>query len=118
MFLSHSIANKTATQQPNFSTKTPQEFPSNSPAPKGLWLVISPAFSMRFYMKKALFKKLAVVQAAALLASGAAMAALPTEATDAISTAKTDLLAALGAVIAAMVAVWGLRKLGQKMGWL
>jgi len=57
--------------------------------------------------------------AVALLSAGvAAQAALPTEATTAIADAKTDLLSAIGAVIAAMVTVWGLRKLGQKMGWL
>ncbi|MDD2730113.1 major capsid protein [Malikia sp.] len=47
----------------------------------------------------------------------AAHAALPTEVTAAITGAQTDLLAAVGAVIAAMATVWGLRKLGQKMGW-
>ena len=46
-----------------------------------------------------------------------ANAALPTEVTAAITGAQTDLLAAVGAVIAAMATVWGLRKLGQKMGW-
>lgn len=47
-----------------------------------------------------------------------AHAAVPEEVTTAVTGAKTDLLAAIGMVIAAMVAVWGLRKLGQKMGWL
>ena len=56
--------------------------------------------------------------AAIALAAANAHAALPTEVTTAIDTAKTDLLAAIGLVIAAMVTVWGLRKLGQKMGWL
>lgn len=57
---------------------------------------------------------------AATLASVAAAshAALPEAASTAITTAGTDLLTAIGAVITAMVAVWGLRKLGQKMGWL
>lgn len=48
----------------------------------------------------------------------AAHAALPTEVTAAITSAQTDLLAAVGAIIAAMATVWGLRKLGQKLGWL
>lgn len=47
-----------------------------------------------------------------------AHAALPESVTTAITGAQTDLLAAVGAVIAAMATVWGLRKLGQKMGWL
>lgn len=49
---------------------------------------------------------------------GAANAALPAAATAAITDAGVDLTTATGAVIVAMVAVWGLRKLGQKMGWL
>lgn len=46
-----------------------------------------------------------------------AHAALPVEVSTAVDLAKTDLLAAIGMVIAAMVAVWGLMKLGKKMGW-
>ena len=69
-------------------------------------------------MKKALFARLAIVQAAALSAAGAAHAAVPEAVTTALDATKTDLLSAIGAVIAAMVAVWGLKKLGQKMGWL
>ena len=69
-------------------------------------------------MKKAFVRRLALVQAAALSAAGAAHAAVPEAVTTAVDGAKTDLLAAMGAVIAAMVAVWGLRKLGQKMGGL
>jgi Inovirus Coat protein B len=69
-------------------------------------------------MKVKFFKKLAVVQAAALGLSGAAYAALPAEVATEISTAKTDMLSAIGLVIAAMVAVWALKKLGSKMGWI
>lgn len=47
-----------------------------------------------------------------------AHAALPTEVSTAVDTAKTDLLAAIAMVMAAMVAVWGLRKLASKMGWM
>ena len=53
-----------------------------------------------------------------LVASGAANAAVPSEATLAITTAGTDIVTAIGTVIVAMVAVWGVRKLGSKMGWL
>lgn len=59
----------------------------------------------------------ALLLAVALVAAGA-QAAVPAEATAAITTAGTDMLTAVGAVIAAMVAVWGLKKLGSKMGWL
>jgi len=52
-----------------------------------------------------------------LVATGA-QAAVPPEATAAITTAGTDMMTAVGAVIVAMVAVWGLKKLGQKMGWM
>ncbi len=69
-------------------------------------------------MKKRFYTRLAAVQAAALVASGAAHAALPAEVSTAVDTAKTDLLAAIGMVMAAMVAVWGLRKLAAKMGWM
>lgn len=69
-------------------------------------------------MKKALFARLAVVQGAALAAAGAAHAAVPAAATAAITEAGDDMKTAIGAVIAAMVVVWGLRKLGQKMGWM
>lgn len=62
--------------------------------------------------------KLAAVPAGALVLVGQVHAAVPEEVTAAVDGAKTDLLTAIGAVIAAMVAVWGLRKLGSKMGWL
>lgn len=59
-----------------------------------------------------------VASVAALASAGAAHAALPSAVTTAIETAGTDLLAAVTAVIVAMVAFWGLRKVGQKMGWM
>lgn len=62
--------------------------------------------------------KLAAVTAACGLAMSNALAALPAAATTAINDAGTDLLSAVGLVITSMVAVWGLRKLGQKMGWM
>jgi hypothetical protein len=58
------------------------------------------------------------VIAATLLISTGAQAALPAAASTAITDAGVDMLAAVGAVIASMVAVWGLRKLGSKMGWM
>ena len=62
------------------------------------------------------FARLAIIAAAT--GAGVANAAVPAAVTTAIGDAQTDLTTAIGAVIAAMVVVWGLRKLGQKMGWL
>lgn len=62
------------------------------------------------------FARLAVISAAA--AASAVHAEVPAAVTTEIANAKTDMLTATGAVIAAMVVVWGLRKLGSKMGWL
>ena len=57
--------------------------------------------------------------ATAVLAAGtSAMAALPAGAAEAISTYQTDVVAAIGLVIAAGIAVYAVKKLGQKMGWL
>lgn len=50
--------------------------------------------------------------------TGAALAALPPAIATDVAEAKTDMLAALAIVISAMVAVWGLKKLAQKLGWL
>lgn len=68
-------------------------------------------------MNKSLSLRLAAIPAFVAATTGSAMAALPVEATAAITTAGDDLLSAIGAVIAVMVAVWGLKKLGTKMGW-
>ncbi len=62
------------------------------------------------------FARLAAISAATGV--GAVHAAVPAAATTAITEAGTDMLTAVGAVITAMVAVWGLKKLGSKMGWL
>lgn len=48
---------------------------------------------------------------------GTAHAELPTEVSTAVTEYKTDALAAIGLVLAAGVAIWGLKKLGSKMGW-
>ncbi len=57
------------------------------------------------------------IGAGALVVGAQAHAALPTEVTAAIDGAGDDLLAAIGAVIVAMVAFWGLNKVASKMGW-
>lgn len=46
-----------------------------------------------------------------------AHAALPSGVDTAITAAQGDMLAAIGLVIGAMVAVWGLLKLASKLGW-
>lgn len=66
-------------------------------------------------MKKS---KLALLIAATSGFAASANAALPSEVTTAVTEYKTDALAALGMIIAAGVVIWGLRKLGAKMGWL
>ncbi len=58
-----------------------------------------------------------VILASLALSAGSVFAALPTEATTAIADYKTDALAAIGAVMAAGVVIWGLMKLASKMGW-
>lgn len=72
------------------------------------------------YKKAADFvtKPVNAVATGTMTLAGAAHAALPTEVSTAVDTAKTDLLAAIAMVMAAMVAVWGLRKLASKMGWM
>lgn len=52
-----------------------------------------------------------------LAAAGMAHAELPAAVATAITAAQTDMLAAIGLVIGAMVAVWGLLKLASKLGW-
>lgn len=58
----------------------------------------------------------AIVAGAVALASGA-HAALPEGAATAIEGYKDDALMAIGLVMAAGVAVWGLNKLATKLGW-
>ena len=60
-----------------------------------------------------------VATAGALLTAGAAAnAALPTGASEAIAAYQTDVTAVFGLLIAAGIAIFAVRKLGQKMGWL
>lgn len=60
----------------------------------------------------------APVAAAVLAASTVAHAALPTGAAEAIETYETDVVAAIGLMIAAGIAIFAVKKLGSKMGWL
>lgn len=69
-------------------------------------------------MKKRFFARLAAVQAAALAAATAAHAALPTEVSTSVASYKTDTLEAIGLILGAGVVIWGLAKLGRKLGWL
>ena len=62
--------------------------------------------------------RLAAIPAFVMATAGSAMAALPTEATTAIGDYKTDGTTTLGLLLGAGVALWGLKKLGQKFGWL
>lgn len=61
--------------------------------------------------------KLAAASASALMLAGAAHAALPEATSTEITNYKTDALAAIGLVMAAGVAIWGLKKLASKLGW-
>lgn len=67
-------------------------------------------------------KKINALSAAvgtALLSLGfSAHAALPAGAADAITAYETDVVTVFGLLIAAGIAIFAVRKLGQKMGWL
>ncbi|WP_143326778.1 hypothetical protein [Vandammella animalimorsus] len=67
---------------------------------------------------KSIKTRVLAVPAMVLAVSAPAMAALPAGVSDAVDTYKTDALAALALILAAGVAIWGLRKLGSKLGWL
>lgn len=68
-------------------------------------------------MSKAIKARLAAIPAFVLATVGTAHAALPEQVATEVGNAKTDMLAAVGLVIGAMVAVWGLLKLASKLGW-
>lgn len=68
-------------------------------------------------MNKKLALRLAAIPAFVAATTTAAMAALPADATLAITTAKDDLLTTGGLILTAMVGFWGVKKLGTKMGW-
>lgn len=60
--------------------------------------------------------RIALVSAAAA-AAASAHAELPPGVSTAVTAYQTDALAAIGLVMAAGVAIWGLRKLASKLGW-
>jgi hypothetical protein len=62
--------------------------------------------------------RLAAVASAVALSTGSAMAALPAGAAEAITAYETDVVTVFGLLIAAGIAIFAVRKLGQKMGWL
>ena len=66
-------------------------------------------------MKKALFAAFAMV---ASFFAVPAMAALPAGAAEAIASYQTDVVAVFGLIIAAGIAIYAVRKLGSKLGWL
>ena len=61
--------------------------------------------------------KVAAVTALAVAGATSAHAELPAAVEAAITAAKGDMLSAIGLVIGAMVAVWGLLRLASKLGW-
>ena len=69
-----------------------------------------------------MFKSFNAVKAAlitsVLAVASQAHAALPAGAEAAISTMGTDVVSAIGLVIAAGIAIYAVKKLGSKMGWL
>lgn len=69
------------------------------------------------FVSHAAYAKSAV--AAVLVTAGAAAnAALPAGAAEAITAYQTDTVAVFGMLITAGIAIFAVRKLGQKMGWL
>lgn len=68
-------------------------------------------------MSKSIKARLAAIPAVVLTTIGTAQAELPPIVATSMDEAKTDMLAAVGLVIGAMVAVWGLLKLASKLGW-
>lgn len=69
-------------------------------------------------MNRNLQKRLAAITAGLVLSAGSAMAALPAGAEAAITAYQTDVVTVFGLIIAAGIAIYAVRKLGQKMGWL
>jgi hypothetical protein len=60
----------------------------------------------------------AAVAAALVSLTVSAQAALPTGAAEAIAAYETDVVTVFGLLIAAGIAIFAVRKLGSKMGWL
>lgn len=69
--------------------------------------------------RKLKMKNVARLASLSLAGVGAsAMAALPVGAEAAITAYQTDVVTVFGLIIAAGIAIFAVRKLGQKMGWL
>ena len=68
-----------------------------------------------FPSRKALIK---FVAAPLAVVGGSAMAALPAGAETAITAYQTDVTTAIGLMISAGIAIFAVKKLGSKMGWL
>lgn len=69
-------------------------------------------------MPKKIATRLALIPAFVLATSGAAHAEIPAAVLTAITTAGTDMVTAITAIIVAFVGFWGLKKLGGKLGWI
>lgn len=69
-------------------------------------------------MPNKLQTRLAAIPAFVLATATAAHAELPVGAAEAIAAYKTDTVAVFGLLIGAGIAIFAVRKLGQKMGWL
>jgi len=67
---------------------------------------------------KNLKARLAAVPVVLAATAGSAFAALPAEVKTETDAYKADTLEAIGMIIAAGIAVWALKKLGSKMGWI
>jgi hypothetical protein len=70
----------------------------------------------RFEMKSLTLVRGGFVASLATVGASA-MAAIPTGAAEAISAYETDVVAVMGLLIAAGIAIFAVKKLGSKMGW-
>jgi hypothetical protein len=69
-------------------------------------------------LKRALVAKGSALATLVLVGTTQVHAALPSGSAEAIDAYKTDVVTVLGLLIAAGIAIFAVRKLGQKMGWL
>lgn len=61
--------------------------------------------------------KIAIVGTGLTALAGNALAEVPQEVTQGITTAGADLKTIASAVLVAMIAFWSLKTVGRKMGW-